>query len=80
MGTESGREMALLGHGMAVTHVPASLSEGQLSWEQRGCLGQVGCPPSVPSALCLLGCGRSQLSVNRCAGSSHIGVLSFLQL
>lgn len=44
MGTESGHEMALLGHGMVGTHVPASRSEGQLSWEQRGCLGQVGCP------------------------------------
>lgn len=35
--------MALLGHGMAVAHDPASLWEGQLSWEQRDCLGQVGC-------------------------------------
>lgn len=40
---QRGHEMALLGHGMAVAHDPASLWEGQLSWEQRDCLGQVGC-------------------------------------
>lgn len=72
MGAERERELAFLGHGMAVTPCSCIPMAGAAELGAVELPGIGGVPHVGPSALCLLGCGESQVFEDRRSGTAPL--------